>query len=82
MVADPWFQQVERIFEAMEITSYATRIRLSTFRLEGESQIWWDWVKVSRDPEMMSWGEFRKLFMSKFFSASARHVMSLKLIYF
>ena len=74
MVADHWFQQVERILEAMEITSNATRIRLATFLLEGESHIWWDWVKVSRDPETMTWGEFRELFMDKFFPASGRHV--------
>ena len=73
VVADHWFRQVERILEAMEITSDATRIRLATFRLEGESQIWWDWVRVSRDPEMMTWGEFRELFMGKFFPTSARH---------
>ena len=42
MVADHWFIQVERILEAMEITSDVTRIRLATFRLEGESQVWWD----------------------------------------
>ena len=37
MVADHWFRQVERILEAMEITSDATWIRLATFRLEGGS---------------------------------------------
>ena len=42
VVADHWFRRVERILEAMEITFDATRIRLATFRLEGESQIWWD----------------------------------------
>ena len=42
MVADHWFRQVERILEAIEITSDATRIRVATFKLEGESQIWWD----------------------------------------
>ena len=42
VVADHWFQQVERILEAMKITSDAMRIKLDTFRLEGESQIWWD----------------------------------------
>ena len=40
MVADHWFLQVERILEAIEITSDATRIRLATFRLEGVSHIW------------------------------------------
>ena len=73
VVASHWFRRVKRILEAMEIISDATRIRLDTFRLEGESHIWWDWVKVSRDPETMTWGEFRKLFMEKFFPASARH---------
>ena len=33
MVADHWFRQVERVLEAMKITSDATRIRLATFQL-------------------------------------------------
>ena len=73
VVADHWFQQVERILEAMEITFDATRIRIATYRLEGESQIWWDWVRVSRDPKTMTWGEFRELFMGKFFPALSKH---------
>ena len=73
VVADHWFQQVERVLEAMEITSDVTRIRLAAFQLEGESQVWWDWVKTSRNLEAMTWGDFRELFMSKFFPASARY---------
>ena len=57
----------------MKITSNATRTRLATFWLEDESQIWWDWVKVSRDSETVTWEEFREIFMDKFFPASARH---------
>ena len=33
VIADHWFRKIERILEAMEITSDATRIRLTTFRL-------------------------------------------------
>ena len=40
MVADHWFRQVEKVLEAIEITSDATQIRLATFQLEGESQVW------------------------------------------
>ena len=58
MVADHWFRQVERVLEAMGITFNATRIRLATFKLEGESQNWWDWAKVSKDLETMTYGEF------------------------
>ena len=39
MVADHWFMQIEKVLEAMEITSDVTRIRLATFQLEGEAQI-------------------------------------------
>ena len=54
MVADHWFRQIERILRAMEITSDATRITLASFQLEGESQIWWEWVTTSRDLETMT----------------------------
>ena len=37
MVADHWFIQIEKVLEAMEITSDATRIRLAAFQLEGEA---------------------------------------------
>ena len=73
MVADHWFRQVEKVSEAMEITSDATRIRLAAFELEGEFQVWWDWVKTSKDLEAMTWGDFRELFMRKFFPVSTRH---------
>ena len=38
MVADHWFMQIEKVLEAMEITSDATRIRLVAFQLEDEAQ--------------------------------------------
>ena len=37
MVADHWFMQIEKVLEAMEITSEATKIRLAAFQLEGEA---------------------------------------------
>ena len=58
----------------MEITSNVTKIRLASFQLEGESQVWWDWVKASRNLEAMTWEEFRELFMGKFF----RHLLDMQ----
>ena len=54
-------------------TSYTRRECLAAFQLEGKPQVWWDWVKVSRDIEAMTWGEFHELFMGKYFSNSTRH---------
>ena len=42
MVADHWFQKIENVLEAMDITFDAAKIKLAAFKLEGESQVWWD----------------------------------------
>ena len=73
MVADHWFMQIEKVLEAMEITSDATRIRLVTFQVEGEAQVWWRWARTSRDLEVMTWAEFQELFIGKYFLETARH---------
>ena len=71
MVDDHWFRQVGKILEAMEVTSDVTKVKLVAFQLEGESQLWWNWVKSSRNLEPMTWEEFCELFMGKYFPASA-----------
>ena len=73
MVANHWFMQVEKVLEAMEITSDATRIRLAAFQLEGEAQVWWNWAKTSRELEARTWTEFQELFIGKYFPETARH---------
>ena len=73
MVVDHWFMQIEKVLEAMEITSDTTRIRLAAFQLEGEAQVWWKWAKTSRDLEAITWAEFQELFMGKYFLETARH---------
>ena len=73
MVTDHWFMQIEKVLEAMEIISDATRIRLVVFQLEGEAQVWWKWARTSRDIKAMTWAEFQELFMGKYFPETARH---------
>ena len=73
MVADHWFMHIEKVLEAMENTSDATRIRLAAFQLEGEAQVWWKWERTFRDLEAMTWAEFQELFMGKYFPETMRH---------
>ena len=73
MVADHWFMQIEKVLEVMEITFDTTRIRLATFQLEGEAQVWWNLAKTSRDLEAMAWIEFQDLFMGNYFPDTACH---------
>ena len=74
MIANYWFRQVDKILEAIEITFDTTKMKLATFQLEGEYQVWWDWIKVSRDLEAMTWKEFHGLFMEKYF----RHLLNIQ----
>ena len=64
MVADHWFRQIEKVLEVMDITSDATKIRLVAFQLEGESQVWWDWVKGLRGNDLgrVPWALYEKVF--------------------
>ena len=80
MVADHWFMQIKKVLEAMEITFDATRIRLATFQLEGEAQIWWKWARTSRDLEAMTWAKFQELFVGTYFpeTAKAQEFLELK----
>ena len=73
MVSYHWFMQIKNILEAMEITSDTTRIRLAAFQLEDEARVCWRLAKTSRDLEVMTWAEFQKLFMGKYFPETARH---------
>ena len=65
--------QIEKVLEAMEITSDTTRIRLAAFQREGEAYVWWKWARTSRDLGTMTWAEFQELFMGKYFPDTARH---------
>ena len=47
MVANHWFIQIEKVLEAMEITSDTTKIKLVAFQLESEAQVWWKWARTS-----------------------------------
>ena len=80
MVVDHWSMQVKKVFEAMEITSHTTRIRLDAFQLKGEAQVWWNWAKTSRDLEAMTWAEFHDLFMGKYFLDTARHAKAQEVL--
>ena len=65
--------QVKKVLEVMKIASDTTRIRLATFQLKGEAQVWWNWAKTSRDLEAMTRAEFHDLFIGKYFPDIARH---------
>ena len=80
MVADHWFRQSENVLEGMDITFDVANIRLAAFHLEGESQVWCDWVKTSRDLEAMTWAELYGLFMNKYFSVTTRHAKAQKFL--
>ena len=47
--------------------------KVSCVPIRGEAQVWWRWVRTSRNLEVMTWVEFQELFMGKYFPETARH---------
>ena len=47
----------------MGVTEHADRITLAGYELGGEADHWWTLIKESRDITMMTWAQFRNLFL-------------------
>ena len=45
MVANYWFWQIEKVLEAMDITSDVAKIRLAALQLEGEPKCGGTWLR-------------------------------------
>ena len=48
------------------------RISLATYQFTGEAYQWWLFVEEQKDIALMTWKEFRKIFLAEFFPLAAR----------
>ncbi|XP_028098735.1 uncharacterized protein LOC114298367 [Camellia sinensis] len=69
-VAENWLRQIEKMLDTMGITEAADRIALAVFELDDEADHWWELIKNTRDVASLSWNQFRKLFLNKYFPST------------
>ncbi|XP_028091633.1 uncharacterized protein LOC114291951 [Camellia sinensis] len=71
-VAENWLRQIEKMLDTKGITEAANRIALAVFELDEEVDHWWELIKNTRDMVSLSWNQFRKLFLNKYFPSTVR----------
>ncbi|XP_028078921.1 uncharacterized protein LOC114280745 [Camellia sinensis] len=71
-VVENWLRQIEKMLDTMSITEAADRIALAVFELDDEANHWWELIKNTRGVASLSWNQFRKLFLNKYFPNMVR----------
>jgi len=71
--ADAWLRECEKIFRVIECTE-AQKLTFSTFLLVTNAEYWWMGMQqhMQTREEEVSWANFRKRFLEKYFPDSAR----------
>ncbi|XP_077232116.1 uncharacterized protein LOC143866802 [Tasmannia lanceolata] len=67
--AERWIHSIEKIFSVIDCTSQQ-RVRLATYRLDGDADQWWNLVRNTKTEEEMNamcWNEFKRIFLEKYF---------------
>ncbi|XP_024195741.1 uncharacterized protein LOC112198877 [Rosa chinensis] len=67
VVAEQWLDEINKILDALRIRESNSRITHAAYQFTGEAAKWWKMVKRSCNVETMSWDQFCKTFLDKFF---------------
>ncbi|XP_024196313.1 uncharacterized protein LOC112199543 [Rosa chinensis] len=67
VVAEQWLDEINKILDALRIRESDSRITLAAYQFTVEAAQWWKMVKRSCNVETMSWDQFCKIFLDKFF---------------
>ena len=64
--AEGWLKKLTKIFEAMQVPD-EKKLILVPYILEDEADFWWDMVTRTEDMGAMSWSDFEKVLLAKYF---------------
>lgn len=68
--AEEWLSAVQLIMNFMELNDHE-RVFCTSFLFKREARYWWDYVKVRKNVNIMTWAEFVEEFNRKFFNPTA-----------
>ena len=67
MIAEKWLDQIVKCIEALKVVDDETYIQLATFQFRDSADTWWKSVKDTKDTAVMTWVDFRELFLAQYF---------------
>ena len=91
LVADHWLSEIRKLFDVLDVTEDAVRVKLVACQLSGEANEWWKSVLATRkasrvlartagnvnepDLENMTWAEFEAIFEDQYFPESFKDML-------
>ncbi|XP_026424455.1 uncharacterized protein LOC113320773 [Papaver somniferum] len=68
---EKWLKGIKKEFDA-HLVAEEDRVRFSTYMFQGNADDWWESEKRMGDETSMSWAQFEKLFLDKYFPPTIR----------
>ncbi|KAJ9672728.1 hypothetical protein PVL29_026082 [Vitis rotundifolia] len=75
--AEHWLRRMKRILEGLDIPE-ERRVSLAAYMLVGKADFWWESMKRVHDIGVMTWEEFERIFLSKYFGEVAKHAKRME----
>ncbi|GFS46163.1 hypothetical protein Acr_00g0100530 [Actinidia rufa] len=91
LVADHWLSEICKLFDVLDVTEDAVRVKLVVCQLSGEANEWWKSVLATRkasrglartmgnvnkpDVENMTWAKFEAIFEDQYFLESFKDML-------
>ncbi|RVW73763.1 hypothetical protein CK203_057633 [Vitis vinifera] len=70
--AEHWLRRMRRILVGLDIPE-ERRVGLAAYMLVDKADFWWESMKRVYDTEVMTWEEFERIFLGKYFGEVAKH---------
>ncbi|CAA0811047.1 Unknown protein, partial [Striga hermonthica] len=65
---DAWLSRALQFFEINDVPRYE-RVQIAAYHLDGEANVWWQWVMHKNHGEYMRWRDFEKELIMRFGSS-------------
>ncbi|KAL6348334.1 hypothetical protein AAG906_005634 [Vitis piasezkii] len=75
--AEHWLRRMRRILVGLDIPE-ERRVGLATYMLVDKADFWWESMKRVYDTEVMTWEEFERIFLGKYFGEVAKHAKRME----
>ncbi|XP_057495668.1 uncharacterized protein LOC130780665 [Actinidia eriantha] len=91
LVVDHWLSEIYKLFDVLDMTEDAVRVKLVACQLSGEANEWWKSILATRkasrglarmagnvnelDVENMTWAEFEAIFKDQYFLESFKDML-------
>ncbi|KAJ9691569.1 hypothetical protein PVL29_013681 [Vitis rotundifolia] len=79
--AEHWLRRMKRILVGLDILE-ERRVSLAAYILVDKADFWWESMKRVYDTEVMTWEEFERIFLSKYFGEVAKHAKRMEFKHF